>query len=280
MSLNDYIIVKFKLTRNDNSPEYENEPLEVDVRVKVKLVSTLKDFKASNSEMWLLYNDYQKAVKNNMCTKEEDSDAWFWHSNMSIWSSFRFDDKSLRRMSLYLNWEQVTRYQPKTLQFLKDYQNKIDWSVLSKYRIMNETLIRNIATLVDWTLISRYQKLSEQFIREFRDRVDWRLITQYQKLSDDFIREFQNEVDWNWISRRKDLDKDFIHEFQNLINWDYIDYSLLTEEFIGNHLHLIQFQNSDHIFSFDKSIESDMWVFSEPFLRLSKSYKLTKHTKV
>ena len=127
----------------------------------------------------------------------------------------------------------ISRYQKLSLDFIREFKNKVNWTYILKYQKLSEDFIREFKDKVNWDWISQYQKLSEDFIREFKNKVNWTYILKYQKLSEDFIREFKDKVNWDWISQYQKLSEDFIREFKNKVNWTYIlKYQKLSEDFI------------------------------------------------
>ena len=58
-----------------------------------------------------------------------------------------------------------------------------EWAGISSKKKLSLDFIREFKNKVDWNLISKYQKLSENFIREFKDEVKWENIIKSQELS-------------------------------------------------------------------------------------------------
>ena len=101
-------------------------------------------------------------------------------------------------------WKELSE-SPLPVEFLRDFQDKIDWKTASICQRLSEDSIREFQDRVDWTAISKYQNLSEDFIREFKDKVDWIKITKYQEVSDNFLIEFKDKLNWDYIYATRPL---------------------------------------------------------------------------
>ena len=127
----------------------------------------------------------------------------------------------------------VSQYQQLSLDFIKEFQNKVNWESISSRQKMSEEFLKEFKHKIYWDKISIFQKLSENFIREFQDEVSWNCVSKYQKLSENFIRESQDKIDWTYISKYQKLSENFIREFKDKVNWYYIsEYQQLSEDFL------------------------------------------------
>jgi len=105
--------------------------------------------------------------------------------------------------------------------FTKTYGENINnwsWENISRYQHLTEDFIRKFKDYMDWTNISKFQKLSESFIREFEDKVNWNWISFKQTLSESFIREFKDKVNWYYISSSQKLSESFIRDYKDKID--------------------------------------------------------------
>lgn len=87
----------------------------------------------------------------------------------------------------YMNWDNVSRYETFTDQFIAAYDYEINWEIASEYQTLSEDVIREHEDRVDWEKISIHQTLSEPFIHEYKDSVSWVHIAFNQSLSKEFI---------------------------------------------------------------------------------------------
>jgi hypothetical protein len=88
----------------------------------------------------------------------------------------------------------VSCNQKLTIDFIREFADRVDWRGVSCYQALSDADIREFADKVDWYWICNYQTLSESLIREFVDRVDWSSISNCQTLSKGFIREYRSDL--------------------------------------------------------------------------------------
>ena len=70
---------------------------------------------------------------------------------------------------IYSCWKTVTYTQNLSIQFIKDFKDKINWYFASKYLNLNEQLISEFKDKVNWYFIFKYQKIrfSKRFILDY-----------------------------------------------------------------------------------------------------------------
>jgi len=113
-----------------------------------------------------------------------------------------------------------------SFRFIRQFQDNIHWCFGSwhndkrPYQHLNIEFIREFQSRVDWWDISRYQALNENDIREFQHKVYWYNISYHQDLGEDFIREFKDKIHWDFVFQRIPFSKKFIIEFLDRVNWE------------------------------------------------------------
>ena len=108
------------------------------------------------------------------------------------------------------NGHNTPSYKNISIEFIREFQDKVDWWEISCLQLLNEDLIREFRNRVCWKAISYHQKLSEKIIREFKDNVYWDFIFERIILSKSFIIEFIDKVNWNTIHKYHSTNKDII----------------------------------------------------------------------
>lgn len=140
----------------------------------------------------------------------------------------------LDRMSKYVDWDNVSRYQKLDGWFIEKYHLNLNWDYISTYQKLDECLIDMFSDRVNWYFISVYQRLSEDFIERHADKVDWVTISYCQRLSEGFIKRHADKVDWWSIFAYQRLSDGFIGRFVGVTNCydSVVRFKSLSEEFI------------------------------------------------
>jgi len=178
-----------------------------------------------------------------------------------------------------VDWDDISRYQKLSEDFIREFQDEVDWIYISKYQKLSENFIREFKNKVNWGCISIHQKLSEGFIREFKNKVNWGCISIHQKLSEGFIMEFKDKVSWGIISIYQNLSEGFIREFKDKVSWYNISiYQNLSEGFIREFKDKVDWGciskykklSEGFIREFKLKIGSDNWIYKDKEFKLEK----------
>jgi hypothetical protein len=101
--------------------------------------------------------------------------------------------------------------------FLRKYIDKFtdsEWRSISVFQNLSLDFIRDFKDKLDWLQIYKNQELTEDFIEEMDHKTYWDVITSHQKyLSEQFIERHSNEINFNWKNIRryqKNVSKEFI----------------------------------------------------------------------
>lgn len=88
---------------------------------------------------------------------------------------------------LYLNWENVSKYQSSPPNFILYFHHKLKMKLISKHQRLSENVIEKLEHIFDWNEISKSQIYGEKFILKFSNKINWFLILKYQNLSEVFV---------------------------------------------------------------------------------------------
>jgi hypothetical protein len=104
-------------------------------------------------------------------------------------------------------WQQVSKYQNLSENFIEKHKHKLYWEIVSKYQHLSQEFIEKYRDVVFWSSISVHKKLSQEFIEKHHDLVDWYRVSQYQNLSWDFIVKHLDQLDKNALLKNKNFDQ-------------------------------------------------------------------------
>lgn len=121
------------------------------------------------------------------------------------------------------DWEEISKYQYLTEDFIEKYQDKVNWKSISYYQyyLSEEFLEKHIEkidfggiigddgrffyfnfiekhldrlTKANWKNLVRYQILSESFMEKYQDKLDWMLIARYQFFGYSFFEKYRHKL--------------------------------------------------------------------------------------
>lgn len=118
-----------------------------------------------------------KTERENCYTEEEIRELWY-------------DDNSLT----YLRDVTVEENEELSIDFIREFADKISWSA-----------------------VSCWQHLSEKEIEEFKDQIDWWYVSKKQKYTLSFIEKWKDKLDWFWVVLRNKNDKKFMDKYKDVI---------------------------------------------------------------
>lgn len=155
-------------------------------------------------------------------------------------------ERFLRKYAFDINWKTISNsLAPLSIDFLREFKDKIDWSRYMCYHTLTEQLIEEFGDVIPWAYVPGRIKMSEKFIRRHRLELEkyyscWSQICEHQELSEPFIEEFKDKVNWKVISYKQKLSKEMIHKYANKLEWRYIVANQkLDQKFIKDHIDYI-----------------------------------------
>jgi hypothetical protein len=98
---------------------------------------------------------------------------------------------------------------------LNEYNNDI-WYLTYSFST-DIDFIHEYQDKVDWKFLTYDYKSNVDFIREFQDKLEWKYLTYHHHDNLDFIREFQDKLEWKHLKYHHLDNIDFIREFQDKV---------------------------------------------------------------
>lgn len=132
------------------------------------------------------------------------------------------EEDYIRKNANTLPWNYISRFQPLSLNFIREYQDRIDWRELCQNDKIGFTL---------------------DFVREFEDKVSWIKISEQDVIAKDenAIIEFNKKINYTALGTNiNNFTPELLERFEEEFDWIIIDPNLYSEEFIDRHSHQLR----------------------------------------
>lgn len=115
--------------------------------------------------------------------------------------------------------------------FINMFQAKLEWSWISRNGSLSEDYIRSHKDHLDWGYLTGFQDMSEAFVREFDDRIAWDRLD-IHKYSESFHHDYDYKIFWGLAFMRSYLDIAFVQKYYHRADWNEVWSQIQSEEFI------------------------------------------------
>jgi hypothetical protein len=125
-------------------------------------------------------------------------------------------------------WKHICKECPFTLEFIKQYVEKMNWEFALKYQSLDEDCLgwlleHHYFSTEEWSNCIMHQKLSEEMISVYIARVypdvDWNGLAYFQVLTDAVIDKYIDEWDWETITLEQNMSLAFIDKYRDRLIW-------------------------------------------------------------
>ena len=239
----------------------QNNGISVDKYTISDLVNNMIDTKLNmnKNESTKLYETLTAAEVKKLLTYYDTDDE------------YENDDNDENSMYNFDSWCTILKSKIRTVEFIRQFKERLNWSFISFYNDMTDDFVREFADYINWYKIN-HTKLTTKFIKEFRDQIKWHEDS-LCCLDESIIMELTDLIDMskvNYCKYREMYSDEFLTEYTGVLNWDSIMYRGYAEHC---QVYYLKKYNREHGLENDCRCDFDCLCFNKLSKKDCRCYK-------